>query len=163
NVTGAVISAVNPAVAGSGVENISFTFTVKNNGFIDATNVRMDEAFTLVAGTTFSSSDSVNGGVFNGSDLGGVWNIPFLAAHDSATLTVNFTADHSVAHNSTATTVMTVGTADQSVVSVADDSDLESATIIRQNSLGVTIDDTPDPVGPTQSLTYTIVVTNNGP
>jgi hypothetical protein len=150
-------------IAGAAPNNVTFTFKVQNDGFIDATNVTLDEAFTLPGGVTYSTFSSINGGVFTTNAAGGTWTIPTVAAQGFVTLTVVFTSDHTTAHNATATVVGVVGTADQVIVNGGNDSDLETATIIRQADLSVSITDMPDPVGPTQTLTYVITVLNHGP
>ena len=145
-------------VAGSGLENLTYTFTVQNHGYIDAHNLTLDEAFTLPPGVTLSSS-SPDLGAFDGTH----WVLPTLAAGGSATLTVHFTADHTTADHAMPTAVAVVSSASESVVNTGDDSDLESATIIRQNDLSVSIKDAPDPAAPNLGLVYTITVANAGP
>ncbi len=144
-------------VAGSGLENLTFIFTVQNNGGIDATNLTLDEAFTLPAGVAFSSATG------DGSFAGTHWMIPSLAAGATATLTLHFTADHSTVNNANVAATATAVSADQSIVNPGDDSTTQTAKIIRQSDLSITKMGTPDPIGPGGTLKYTIVVTNNGP
>ncbi len=145
-------------IAGSGDDNVTFTFTVKNNGQTDATNVVLNETFTLPAGVTFSSSTADLG-----SYSAGQWTIPSLAAGSTATITLTFTADHTTADGASVSVQTAVASADQTRINTADDMLTVVTPVGRQSDLAVTVSDFPDPVGPGAQLTYSIVVVNNGP
>jgi uncharacterized repeat protein (TIGR01451 family) len=143
-------------IAGSGAENLAFTFTVKNNSSADATNVVLDETFTLPSGVTFSSA-TTNLGAYSA----GQWTIPSLTAGTTATITLKFTADHTASGAASVKTA--VASADQSLVNTPDDQFTIVRPIGRQSDVSVDLSDAPDPVGPGATLTYTIVVSNAGP
>jgi uncharacterized repeat protein (TIGR01451 family) len=151
-------AAAGTVVAGTGPENLTFTITVKNNGLTDASNLNLDEIFTLPAGVSLSSSTPSTG-----SFIGTNWSLPTLTAGDTATLTLHFTAAASTANNASATVNATASSPTQALINTGDDVDADSKTIVRQSDLSITKADTPDPVGPGQTLTYTIVVHNDGP
>ncbi len=144
--------------AGSGADNLVFTVTVNNSGLTAATNVKLDELFTLPSGVTFSKS-TATAGTFSGS----TWTIPSLAPGADETLTLKFTADHSTANNAAVTVQSTATSADQTLVNTGDDSDSQQSSVTRASDISVSLSDSPDPVGPGATLTYTIVVSNAGP
>jgi uncharacterized repeat protein (TIGR01451 family) len=145
-------------IAGSGAENLTYTFTVTNNGLTDATHVVLNDLFTLPSGVMFSSS-SADLGSFDGTQ----WTIPSLTDGTTGTITLKFTADHTTAAGAGATAQTTVASADQTLINPVDDSSTVATSISRQSDLVIAKSDSPDPVGPGTQLTYTITVANNGP
>jgi uncharacterized repeat protein (TIGR01451 family) len=151
----AITGAPNPITVGN---NVTYTITVTDNGPENATGVTVTDV--LPAGATFVSSSSSQGtttvanGVLTGA-LGGVNN------GGSATVTLVLTTTQTGSLSDTATVTAdqvdnnlsnNTGTATVNVVSLAQSADLS-----------VTNSGSPNPVYANTPLTYTMVVTNNGP
>lgn len=146
---------VDPVIAG---ETLTYTIQVTNNGPSTATNVVLTD--NLPAGVTFSSATPSQG---TASEAGGVVtaNLGSLAPSTSASITLVVTVD-----GDTRTSISNA----PSVTSDVTDPDASnntatplSTTVNASVDLAITKVESSDPVATTGSLTYTIVVTNNGP
>lgn len=142
-------------VASSGT--LTYTLTVFNDGPSDATGVTVTDV--LPAGVTFVSATASQGTATNaaGTITGTLGNI---ANGASATITVAVTVDPGTTGpiNNTATVTGTETETDTS-----DNSSSAATNVTRQVDLAITKVDSPDPVIVGNQLTYTMVVTNNGP
>jgi uncharacterized repeat protein (TIGR01451 family) len=145
--------APDPVVAG---QQLVYTLLVRNDGPSDATGVTVTD--TLPAGVQFVSA----GGAGTASVSGNVVTVDLgnLAVGQSATTTITVDVDP-------ATRQSIVNSA--SVVAVEDERDLENNTdsvttaVLAEIDLGIVKTDSPDPVAAGGTLTYTLLVTNNGP
>lgn len=145
---------VDPVNAGS---QLTYTLIVANAGPSTATGVTLTD--TLPAGVSFSSGSSTQGTV---SEAGGTVtaNVGTLAAGASETVTL--IVDVAGTTSGTITNAATV-------VSNEDDSDnannatSEPTTVTPVIDLAVSKSDSPDAVNAGGVLTYTVLVTNNGP
>jgi len=144
----------DPVTAGT---TLTYTLVVANNGPADAVNIRITD--TLPSGVAFVSA------------TGDGWTL----AHASGTVTGTRTTLVNAA-SSTITVVVTVNSDVTSTltnnVTVSNDvvdpvpgnnSDSEDTTVNTSADLAVTKSDSPDPVTAGTTLTYTLVVANNGP
>lgn len=160
----------NPVVAGS---NITYTQTVANNGPLDAVNAVLTEA--IPANTTFQSI------VISGSDASG-WTCTTPAVNGTGVINCTNPDVPEGAAGAASFTVMVnvnpgtpTGTQIADTVSIAsgtNDPNLanNSATVLtivgaatNSADLAITNSATPNPVTAGTDITYTVVVTNNGP
>jgi uncharacterized repeat protein (TIGR01451 family) len=145
--------APDPVVAG---DQLVYTLLVRNDGPSDATGVTVTD--TLPAGVQFVSA----GGAGTASVSGNVVTVALgnLAVGQSATTTITVLVDP-------ATRQSIVNTA--SVIANEDERDLENNTdsvttaVLAEIDLAIVKTDSPDPVAAGGTLTYTLLVTNNGP
>jgi uncharacterized repeat protein (TIGR01451 family) len=137
--------------------NLTYTLTVTNNGPADATGVIVYDE--LPAGTIYQSND---GGATYDSDTRTVtWDVGDLAYGTSATLTIIVTAPES-----TGTITNTASVTGNENDPVMDNNSASESTYVALPSdvdLEITKSDSPDPVATNGNLTYTLMVTNNGP
>ena len=145
---------IDPAIAGS---PLSYTITVTNDGPSTATNVALTD--TLPAGVAFTSATSSQGtvthtaGVVSGS-------LGTLAPGASATVTllvgVNSATRGSISNTATVT-------ATQTDSDPTNNSATQTTAINGRVDVAITKVDSADPVVAGGALSYTIIVTNNGP
>jgi uncharacterized repeat protein (TIGR01451 family) len=82
------IDSIDPVVAGSGADNLSYTVTVTNNGPSDASNVEISDSVSLPhSGVTVTGSSATQGGIAGTSPL--VWDVGILTAGQTETMTVD--------------------------------------------------------------------------
>ena len=140
----------DPVIAG---EDLTYTLVVTNDGPSDATNVVVTD--DVPAGTSFVSADG--GGIEAAGTV--TWNLGTIA--DGASATVHVTVHVNEAR--TADLSNTAGVAsDQGDPDPSDDEATEPTTVDEAADLSITKDaDATALVG--ADITYTIVVTNDGP
>lgn len=145
---------VDPVNAGS---QLTYTLVVNNAGPSTATGVTLTD--TLPAGVSFSSGSSTQGTV---SEAGGTVtaNVGTLAA--GATETVTLIVDVAGTTSGTITNVATV-VSNENDSDNANNSISEPTAVTPVVDLAVSKSDSPDAVNAGESLTYTVLVTNNGP
>ena len=145
----------DPVLAGA---SLTYTLTVTNNGTATAPNVVLTD--TLPANVTVDSVVPSQGSCTLASgEL--TCNLGTIA--DSANATVIITVTPSGAAGGTIiTNVASVASGLTDPVS-SNDSVGQNTTVDAQADLQVTKTDTPDPVPVGDTLTYSLVVTNNGP
>ncbi len=149
---------IDPVVAGSSPDNLTYVVTLTNNGVSEATTIVVDEALTLPSGVTAVVTPS------SGTWSPPTWTVPVLAAGASETLTVVISVD-----GTTAPGVDVIGDtasitgADQSLLNTGDDTVTESTTVVALADVSLTKSDAPDPVVAGTNLVYTITVSNAGP
>ncbi len=151
----AVTKSVDNAAPSEG-GTINYTVVVANSGPDAASNVEITDV--LPAGVTFASSSATAGSYVSGT---GVWSLPSLAVAGADTLTITATVDAGTGGTSITNTA-SLTDSDQADSNAGNDS--ASAGISVQGAdLSVTkvIDDSNPNEG--DSVTYTVVVTNNGP
>ncbi|WP_417749945.1 SdrD B-like domain-containing protein [Rosistilla oblonga] len=152
-----VIAKVDQAAAVSAGGTLEYVITVTNNGPSLATNVVVND--TLPAGLTLSSATASQGSVSNvGNAITGL--LGSLASGASATITLSTDVASSAAGTITNTATVT---SDGTETNTANNTATEQTVIGRTVDLAVTKQDSVDPVVPGNQMTYTLVVTNNGP
>jgi uncharacterized repeat protein (TIGR01451 family) len=144
----------DPVIAGG---TMSYTLTVTNDGPSAATNVVVTDV--LPAGLTFNSATASQGTVANASGTVTA-NLGNLANGASATVTINVTVSPT-ATGTISNTATVTGT--QTDDDATNNSDTETTAVNAQVDLAVTKTDGLTSVTSGNNLTYTIVVTNNGP
>ncbi len=149
---------------------LTYTIVVSNSGPSDATLVTLTD--NLPDGIRVTSATSSVGTVTipataqdtiaaNNDDL--TVNIGNLATGASATITVVATVLGATRGTLTNTATAATGNANLIESNTANNTDTESTTLTPSIDLAVTKTDSADPVVAGNQLTYTIVVTNNGP
>ncbi len=138
---------------------ITYTIGVTNNGPSTATGVTLTD--TLPAGLTFTNATSTQGTV---SQAGGVitGTLGEIASGATVTITVNATVNADA--SGTLTNTASVTSVETDTVT-SNNSDSVATTVNRQIDLAITKTkvNPNDPAVPSGSMTYTILVTNNGP
>ncbi|PYS59671.1 MAG: hypothetical protein DMF74_20725, partial [Acidobacteria bacterium] len=159
-----VIKSASPVVVVPG-NNITYTIGVTNNGPASATNAVMDDS--IPPNTTFQSmsvpagwtciTPAVNG---TGSVHCTNGNLTVQLQNFSLVVKVN----SGTAPGSTISNTATVSS-DTPDSNSANNSSTTNTNVVAAGSadLAITKSDSPDPVGIGKDLSYTIVVTNNGP
>ncbi len=135
-------------------QNLTYTITVNNAGPNSAYGVTV--ADTLPAGVTFVSSTPSQGTCSGTSTV--TCPLGTLANGASATVTIVVTPTTTGSKSNTATVTST--TADPNT---ANNSSTATTAVDPAANLSIVKTDAPDPVFVGQNLTYTIIVTNNGP
>ena len=137
-----------------------FTVTLANDGPSDATNV---ETAVTLAGDYTATSVTPSAGTYDAGT--GVWSLPALAAGETATLTVEGTVG---VEPSTLTAEVTAADQDDAdstpANEVAAEDDQDAATIRPARAdlrVATTVDEAAPGVG--DDVTFTVVVTNDGP
>ncbi len=148
------VDTVDPVIAG---QDVIYTLTVTNNGPSNATGVTVVDA--LPNSLTFVSATPSQGSATN---TGNNVNVALgnLANGASATVTIRATVNPDA--TGTISNTATVS-GNETETNTANNTDSETTTINRQVDLRVTKADTVDPVIAGGQLTYTIIVTNDGP
>jgi uncharacterized repeat protein (TIGR01451 family) len=143
----------DPVIAGG---TMSYTLTVVNDGPSGATNVVVTDV--LPTGLTFSSATSSQGTVNNNAGTVTA-NLGNMANGATATITINVNVSPT-ATGTLSNTATVTGT--QTDDDNTNNSDTETTAINSQVDLAVTKTDGLTTVISGNSLTYTIIVTNNG-
>jgi large repetitive protein len=143
----------SPVVAGQPVQ---FRIRVKNNGVSTAAAVQVSDTTTtpLVLSAVSSTVGSCTGTVAVTCVLGAL--APGVEAQIFVTTDLPSSASGTISNGASATT-----TTSQS--STTNDSDSVTAPVVRQVNLDIAKSVSPDPVPVGNTVTYTIVVHNNGP
>ncbi len=152
----------DPVIAGSGADNLSYVVTVTNHGPSIASGVTVSNDLSLVDGVTdwtITASDSTSWDTETG-----LWSIGALSPDDSATLSILLTVGPSAAVGtdviSNEASLLTVNEED---MEGSNDSASHSTSIETEADLVLEKRGEPDPVAAGAILTYTMVITNNGP
>ena len=147
----------DPVVNGS---NVTYTITVTNQGPTTANSVSVTD--NLPANVTFVSCASTGSGVCAGSGNNRTITFTSLAAGASETITLVATANGPAGTPISNTATVSSTTAD----SISGNNSATTTTAVVNPTfanLSIVKTDSPDPVFPTGTLTYTLSVTNNGP
>ncbi|HEY5837981.1 MAG TPA: Calx-beta domain-containing protein, partial [Pyrinomonadaceae bacterium] len=149
--------APDPVVTGS---NVTYTITVTNNGPAIANSVVVTD--NLPGNVTFVSCASTGAGVCAGSGNNRSITFTSLAAGASETITLVATANGPAGTPISNTATVSSTTTDS--IS-ANNSATATTAVVNPTfaNLSIVKTDSPDPVFPTGTLTYTLTVTNNGP
>ncbi|HLX65097.1 MAG TPA: Calx-beta domain-containing protein [Planctomycetota bacterium] len=148
-------------------QNVTYTFTLANNGPTNATGATFSAV--MPPGTSFVSAAQTSGPAFTlvtpiaGATSGTISVTPAaLAAGASATFQVVLTLGSSLASNSTVSFTATASSTTADLVSTNNSATM-SDTVSPRADLTLAILAAPSPVIQNGSLTYTCTVTNNGP
>ena len=144
----------DPIAVGS---NLTYTITVTNNGPSAAAGVTLTDA--LPANVAFVSATSTVGVCAEAAGTV-TCDIGALANGASAVVTIVITPQAPAVGIISNTATATATTFDHLP---GNNSDTETTTVQPSADLAVTKADSPDPINVGQNLTYTVVVTNNGP
>jgi uncharacterized repeat protein (TIGR01451 family) len=151
----------SPVIAG---QNITYSGTVANNGPASASVL----VYTVAtpANTTFVSFSAPSGfsctSLLPGSTGTITCNLATWATGSSAGFSYVVKVNSSAANGSTITTSSSISTT-TSDPTASNNSASTSSPVITETDLAVTNSDSPDPVIANNNITYTQVVTNNGP
>lgn len=149
---------VDPVIAGN---QLTYTITVTNDGPSQATNVSLTD--TLPAGVTFvSGTSSVTTATVSAATLTSGVQLGTLDPGASATVTIVVSVAGATRGTITNSTTVTA-TEPEPTNGSANNTATAQTTVNGSVDLAVTKADSSDPVAAGGSLTYTIVVTNNGP
>ncbi|MCW2924130.1 MAG: hypothetical protein JWM98_1534 [Thermoleophilia bacterium] len=146
-----VADSPDPALVGS---DVTYTVSVTNNGPGTATGVA--STTVLPAGTTFKAA----GTSVNCTNAAGTVTCDFASVASGATVMATIVATTTTSGSKGAVTTVAGNEAD--TVS-ANDTATATTTVNPVADVGVTIADSPDPVVLGGTISYSIVVTNNGP
>jgi uncharacterized repeat protein (TIGR01451 family) len=153
-------------VAGSnaGVQNLTHTVTVTNNGPSDSTNVELSDVTTLPANVTIDSITPSQG-----SFTSPTWAVGDLVSGASATLTIVYNVTSAAADGDTVNNVATFVASDETETGGGANSATVDTNIVREVDIVLAKVGVPDPDvvaganGGVQNLTHTLTVTNDGP
>ncbi len=143
----------DPVVAG---RTLTYTLSIVNNGPSDAVAVVVTD--TLPAGVTHVSTTPSVGSCSGTSNIS--CNLGTIVRNATATITVVVTVNSGTTGTLTNTTGVTSSTPDPAP---GNNFDSEPTTVNVLADLEITKSDSPDPVSVNNPLTYTLVITNNGP
>jgi uncharacterized repeat protein (TIGR01451 family) len=140
---------------------VTYTIGVVNNGPDPATSVTVVD--TLPATTTFASCTATNGGRCGGTGNTRLITFPALESGASATITLTATVNADVKNGEVIDNIARVSAVP--VDPVLGNNSARATVMVPAPTadLALTIADTPDPITTGQNLTYTLIVTNNGP
>ncbi len=162
----------DPAIAGSGANNVVHTVTLQSRGPI-ATNLEIESRIIVPAGASLGTVTASAGTISLAAVPAGTgirfhvfWTFPSFGPSQTATLTIPVTAGPAAEHGAIVDHDTEVNVLDQRLRNVGDDTDAENTLIQRRATLSLTKTDSPDPVVPaatSQPLTYTVLLGNSGP
>jgi len=159
-----IASADSPDPVSAGA-NLTYTLTVNNNGPQAAPTATLTDA--VPAGTTFQSMTAPSGWTCSTPAVGGTGTVtcaagPAIAVGAPATFTLVVQVSAAASAGSTITNTASVTSAGNET-STANNSASANTTVATRADLAVAKSDSPDPVLAGGDITYTLVVTNNGP
>ncbi|MBI1760163.1 MAG: DUF11 domain-containing protein [Acidobacteria bacterium] len=146
--------APDPAPVGG---NLTYTLNVANSGPNAATNVSVSDA--LPSGLSFVSAAASQGTCSGTSTV--TCNLGTLNNGGTATVTIIVQPTLALAGTSVSNTASVTATEIDS--NTANNAATATTTVIHSADLALTMSDAPDPVFAGDDLTYTLVVSNNGP
>jgi uncharacterized repeat protein (TIGR01451 family) len=136
-------------------DTVTYTVTATNNGVDTSTDVQVTDV--VPAGLTFTSAWTTQGTYASGT---GVWDIGTLANGASGTLAITATVDAGTA--GTTQTNTATGSSDQADPDPSNNSDGANITVPAVDvALTKTVNNSAP--NPSDTITYTVSVTNNGP
>jgi uncharacterized repeat protein (TIGR01451 family) len=154
----------SPASIVAGQGNVTYKFTVKNIGKLDATEVKVSLSSVLPDGVKVKSIAALWGTHFSGSAVSGTWNVGSLKKTASRTLCVTLTVGASTAPGenviqSTATAIF----AKQGLINTNDDSTTVRTSVTTTADVAITKHTAPSSAAAGNNITYIVTVTNYGP
>jgi uncharacterized repeat protein (TIGR01451 family) len=151
---------VDPVIAGSngGVNNLTYTVKITNNGPSPATGVVVTETLVMPAGVTLSPPAAPSKGSYVVAT--GVWTIGNLAVGEMATLTLVLNVSATAANGAVIQNTAAITAANEADPDTSNNSRTENTTVQRQADVAITKTDSVDPIQAGSLLTYTLKVTN---
>jgi len=140
--------------------NITYTITVTNNGPQSASSVVVSDV--LPGGTTFVSCNASGGGTCTGSGSNQSVTFTSLANGEVETITLVVSTNSSLPDGTVILNTASISSAVHDTNS-GNNSSTAAVTVTRRADLNITSNVAPSPVDAGTNLTYTLVVTNNGP
>ena len=151
---------VDPVIAGSGMNNLTYVVTVQNIGDDSATGVALQDVLTIPSGVSASITPSA------GSFSSPTWTVGTLLPGASATLTIVLTVGSGAAPGlDVISNVATVSSLTEIDIIPGNDAAAHNTSIIHPVDLAVSVSESSDPVlagSGLENLTYFVTVTNVG-
>ena len=157
-----VVAVDSPASVDAGAE-LAITVDVRNNGPSNAANASV--TIPVPASTTFVSLASPAGWTCTTPAVGAAGDVVCTSgvfSTTTASFTLRVKADTALAPGASLASSASV-TAETADSATGNNSGADTTTVTTTTNLAVEIADAPDPVSAAANLTYTILVTNNGP
>ena len=158
---------IDPVIAGSGSGNLTYVVTITNTGPSDTALITVSELITIPSGTTIDSITAQSGSSYSPPNAAnGTWTISGLAKNATKTLTIVLTVGGSTSGGTDVigdSATVTGIASNETRTNTTDDSVTVKTSVVGQIDLTVAKFESSDPVIAGANLTYTIVVTNNGP
>ena len=157
-----VVAVDSPASVDAGAE-LAITVDVRNNGPSNAANASV--TIPVPASTTFVSLASPAGWACTTPAVGAAGDVVCTSgvfSTTTASFTLRVKADTALAPGASLASSASV-TAETADSATGNNSGADTTTVTTSTNLAVEIADAPDPVSAAANLTYTILVTNNGP
>jgi uncharacterized repeat protein (TIGR01451 family) len=156
-------SSYESVVAGK-TTSVRYSFTVKNIGTLDATNLNISLTGILPPGVWVESIEAPRGTSFSGDAADGTWTIRKLRTGKSATLWIELEIGPSTAPGIdviqlTATAV----SAEQSLINTGNDSTTQTTSVAAAADLAIVKHTATSTVSRGGTITYRVTVKNKGP
>jgi uncharacterized repeat protein (TIGR01451 family) len=158
-----LVTSTGPSTVVAGKGFVTYRFTVKNIGTLDATNVKVNLASVLPPGVTVKSISAPRGTSFSGTSGNGTWNISKLKRRSSVTLCVTLSVGAATSPGANIQSTATAVFANQGLINTANDSTTQTTRVTTHADVSIARHTAPKSVQAGANITYTITVTNNGP
>jgi uncharacterized repeat protein (TIGR01451 family) len=154
----------SPATAQAGKDFVTYTFTVKNIGQMDATGVKITLASVLPAGVTVKSVSAPSGTSISGSNGNGTWNIASLKKNKFVTLTVKLSVGSATVPGANVISSTATATfATQGLINTTNDLTTQSTNVTTCADVAISKHTAPSSVAAGSNVTFEVTVTNCGP
>jgi uncharacterized repeat protein (TIGR01451 family) len=154
----------SPASIVAGKGTVTYNFTVKNIGKLDATGVKVSLASVLPHGVTVKKISAPSGTSFSGSGGNGTWNVGKLKKNASLTLCVTLTVGSSTAPGvNVIRSTATAAFADQGLINTSNDTTTQTTSVTTSADVAISKHVAPSSAAAGSNITYEVTVTNSGP
>lgn len=155
----------DPVTAGSAAGNLVYTLGASNIGPSDATGVQVTDALITSLPTGWTLVSAVGTGSTSFNSVNGIWSVGDLDSGSSVALTITISVGSDAVAGTTTNTAI-VSAVNETEVSAANNTAVETTTVERQVDIAVSISENADPVtagSGSGNLVHTVTVANNGP